>query len=136
MNNKRKRCFPKHMFLGLLFYIVRWPGGRHAGIDGSRGVPAPRNTVVIIPPPSGENGVWATRRAAHFSRYNFLWPRGRPILVGITVLGPRAARYNLSGKLSKVEKQRNTKNTTIFKNKTRNQNHDHGLIINYLMRKV
>ena len=37
--------FPKHMFLGLLFYVVRWPGVRHAGIDGSRGVPATGDDV-------------------------------------------------------------------------------------------
>ena len=70
------------MFLGLLFYVVRWPGVRHAGIDGSRGVPATRddddNDVINRPPPSGENGVWATPRAAHFSRYNLLWTRGGP----------------------------------------------------------
>ena len=69
------------MFLGLLFYVVRWPGVRHAGIDGSRVVPATRdddNNVINIPPPSGENGVWATPRAAHFSRYNFWGTTGGP----------------------------------------------------------
>ena len=71
--------FPKHVFLGLLFYVVRWPGGGHAGIDGSRGVPATGDDDNnVVRPASGENGVWATPRAAHFSRYNFLWTRGGP----------------------------------------------------------
>ena len=72
---------PKTFVLGLLFYVVRWPGGRHAGIDGSRGVPATRDDDdddVNIPPPSGENGVRATPRAAHFSRYNFFGTTGGP----------------------------------------------------------
>ena len=43
--------FPKHLFLGLLFYVVRWPGVRHAGIDGSRGVPATRDDDDVNIPP-------------------------------------------------------------------------------------
>ena len=61
------------MFLGLLFYVVRWPGVRHAGIDGSRGVPATGDDDDndddddVIPPRLRGKRCVGHSAAAHFS---------------------------------------------------------------------
>ena len=41
-------------------------------------------TTTLYQSPSRENGVWATPRAAHFSRYNSFGTTGGPFLVGMT----------------------------------------------------
>jgi len=95
------------MFLGLLFCVVRSPGGKHAGIDGPGGVPGPRKRVVVIPP-------------RFFGNSTQLFP-GRPILVGITVVDK-----NIGAKTgtSYIQKYRNTTRRNNCK-QTKHQREQH-----------